>query len=520
MSKVVSLEEAVAMIHNGDTVVTSGIVMSGVPEEVMGAIEKSFLEKGEPRDLTSIFAAGQGLWDGVSAYEHFAHEGMLKRVIGGHYGTCKKLGALIENNQVEGYNLPQGVIVDLYHEALRGMPGHLTKLGLKTFVDPRLEGGKCNSRTTEDLVKVVELEGEEYLYYKTPKIDVAIVRGTTADALGNISFEEEGLPIDMRLIAMAAHACGGKVIVQVKYTCDRLMTDQVAIPGIFVDAVVVSQEPTKYHRLAGGTYYDPTMAGHVFAPAEAAERVPLNAKKVIARRAAMELTPGAIVNLGIGAPEFVANVAQEEGCADLITMTSESGAVAGVPLGGINFGAVQNAWAVVEEGVQFDFYNGGGLTITYLGLAESDKIGNVNVSHFGTSVTGCGGFINISQTTKNLVYCGTFTAGGLKETFGDGKMTIVQEGRNKKFMNEVQQITFSAEFGLETNQNVLYVTERAVFKLVPGGLKLIELAPGVDLQKDVLDQMEFAPIVEDYKIMDEKLFREENIGLKDLITSK
>lgn len=399
------------------------------------------------------------------------------------------------------------------------MPGHLTKLGLKTFVDPRLEGGKCNAVTTEDIVKVVEFEGEEYLYYKTPKIDVAIIRGTIADSLGNISLEEECLPLDMRELAMAAHACGGKVIVQVKYTCDRLMTDKVSIPGIFVDAVVVAQEPVRTHGMTALTFYDPSMAGHVFVPMEATARIPLNAKKVIARRAAMELITGSTVNLGVGSPEFVANIAQEEGCADLVTITSESGAVAGVPMGGKNFGAVQNAWAIMEEGRQFDFYDGGGLSTSFLGLAETDKIGNVNVSHFGTSVTGCGGFINISQTTKNLVYCGTFTAGGLKETFGDGKMTIVQEGKNKKFMNSVQQITFSAEFGVETNQNVLYVTERAVFKLVKDGLKLLEIAPGVDLQKDILDQMEFAPIVEDYKLMDARLFCEENMGLKGMMSA-
>ena len=234
----------------------------------------------------------------------------------------------------------------------------------------------------------------------------------------------------------------------------------------------------------------------------------------------MELTRGAVINLGVGTPEGIANIAAEEGVSDLITMTSESGAVAGVPLGGKAFGSVQNAWAIVEQEVQFDFYDGGGLDVSYLGLAEADRVGNVNVSHFGTNVTGCGGFINISQTTQNLVYCGTFTAGGLKETIGDGKLTILQEGRQKKFIDKVQQITFSGEYGAEIGQNVLYVTERVVFKLVEGGLKLIEIAPGVDLQKDILDQMEFTPIVEDYKLMDERLFREESIHLKEMMLSK
>jgi propionate CoA-transferase len=522
MSKVVSMNEAIALIKDGDCIATSGIVMEGLPEEILIGIEKSFLETGKPNNLSAIFAAGQGAWDETHGWQHMAHEGLITHVIAGHYGTSKSFGKLVEDNKAAGYNLPQGVIVDLFHEAVKGMPGHITKVGLKTFVDPRIEGGKLNdkAKAAGDIVKVVEVDGEEYLMYKTPKIDVALIRGTTADALGNISFEEEALPVDMRVIAMAAKACGGKVIVQVKYTCDRLMTDQVAIPGIFVDAVVVSENPIENHRQTQLHFYEPSLSGHKFVPTSDVAVLPLNAKKVISRRAAMELTKGAVINLGVGAPEGVANVAAEEGISDMITMTSESGAVAGVPLGGKAFGAVQNAWAIVDQQTQFDFYDGGGLDVTFLGLAEADKIGNVNVSHFGTNVTGCGGFINISQTTKNLVYCGTFTAGGLKETVADGKLTIDQEGRNKKFVKEVQQITFSGEYGIESNQNVLYVTERAVFKLVEGGLQLIEIAPGVDLQKDILDQMDFAPIVKDYKLMDPALFTEGNFGLKDIVLAK
>lgn len=520
MSKVMSLKDAIGLIKDGDCIATSGICMEGVPEEIMAGIERSFLETGKPRELNAIFAAGQGCWDDVHGWQHMAHEGLLHSVIAGHYGTCKSLGKLIEDNKIIGYNMPQGVIVDMYHEAVKGMPGHITKLGLKTFVDPRIEGGKLNAKTTEDIVKVIDIDGEEYLMYKTPEIDVAIIRGTSADSLGNISFEEEALPIDMRLIAMAAKASGGKVIVQVKYTCDRLMTDKVEIPGIFVDAVVVSEDPISNHRQTQLHYYDPSLSGHVFVPTDAVASLPLDAKKVICRRAAMELPKNAVINLGVGTPEGVANVAAEEGVSDLIVMTSESGAVAGVPLGGKAFGSVQNAWATIEQQTQFDFYDGGGLDVSYLGLAETDKVGNVNVSHFGTNVTGCGGFINISQTTQNLVYCGTFTAGGLKEIIADGKLTIVQEGKKKKFIEQVQQITFSGEYGASIGQNVLYITERAVFKLVEGGLQLIEIAPGVDLQKDILDQMEFKPIIGEYKLMDESLFKDGNIGLKDLMLSR
>lgn len=520
MNKVISLEDAVSLIKNGDCIVTSGICMSGVPEELMQGIENSFLETGKPNSLNGIFAAGQGCWDDFHGWQHFAHEGLLSSVIAGHYGTCARLGKLIEDNKIIGYNLPQGIIVDLFHEAAKGMPGHITKLGLKTFVDPRIEGGKLNAKTTEDIVKVISIDEEEYLMYKTPKIDVALIRGTTADMYGNISFEEEALPVDMRVIAMAAKACGGKVIAQVKYTCERLMTDKVAVPGIFVDAVVVSKDPASNHRQTQMYFYDPSMSGHAFVSTDAIPSLPLDAKKVISRRAAMELTKGAVINLGVGTPEGVANVATEENISDLITMTSESGAVAGIPMGGKAFGAVQNAWAIVEQQVQFDFYDGGGLDVTYLGLAEVDPVGNVNVSHFGSNVTGCGGFINISQSTPNLVYCGTFTAGGLKEEIKDGKLSILKEGRSKKFINKVQQITFSGEYGAEIGQNVLYVTERAVFKLVKGGLKLLEIAPGIDLQKDILDQMDFKPMIDDYKIMDSRLFSGEPVGLRDIILSK
>lgn len=520
MNKVIPLEEAVNLIKNGDCIATSGICMSGVPEELMQAIEASFLESGKPNSLNAIFAAGQGCWDDVHGWQHLAHEGLLSSVIAGHYGTCARLGKLVEDNKIIGYNLPQGVIVDMFHEAAKGMPGHITKLGLKTFVDPRIEGGKLNAMTTEDLVKVISIDSEEYLMYKTPKIDIALIRGTTADMYGNISFEEEALPVDMRIIAMAAKASGGKVIAQVKYTCERIMTDKVSIPGIFVDAVVVSKDPINNHRQTQMFYYDPSMSGHSFVSTDDILSLPLDAKKIISRRAAMELTKGAVINLGVGTPEGVANVAAEENISDLITMTSESGAVAGIPMGGKAFGAVQNAWAIVEQGVQFDFYDGGGLDVTYLGLAEVDPVGNVNVSHFGTNVTGCGGFINISQNTPNLVYCGTFTAGGLKEEIKDGKLEIIKEGRSKKFINKVQQITFSGEYGAEIGQNVLYITERAVFKLVKGGLKLLEIAPGIDLEKDILDQMDFKPIIDDYKVMDSKLFNNGTIGLRDIILSK
>ncbi|GHU85192.1 propionate CoA-transferase [Spirochaetia bacterium] len=519
MNKIYSLEDAVSLVGDGDLIAGTGIVMSGVAEEVFKALEAKFLSTGHPAELTGMFGSGQGNWED-GAWEHLAHEGMLKRVIGGHYATCAKIGRMINANQVEAYNLPQGMFMRMYRNAAKNVTGELTKLGIRTFVDPRLEGGKLNPVTTEDIVHLVEFKGEEWLYYDTPKINIALIRGTMADPNGNISLEEEILPLDMLAVAMAAKAGGGKVIVQVKYIAEAgsMAASRVDIPGIFVDAVVVSREPELNHRQTQQYYYQPSMSGHVNVPLDSIPLLPLNEKKVLCRRAAMELTSNAVVNLGIGTPEGVANVANEEGIGNQMILTSESGVVAGVPCGGKAFGAVQNAWGFLDMPNQFDFYDGGGLDISILGLAQVNSKGDVNVSKFGPKVAGCGGFINITQNTKKLVYCGTFTAGGLKLEIGGGKLTILQEGRAKKFINKVEQVTYSGEFGAESKQEVLYVTERAVFELTAEGLLLTEIAPGVDLQKDILDQMEFAPIVaKDVRTMVERLFRDEPIGLKALL---
>jgi propionate CoA-transferase len=520
MSKICSMEEALGLIHSGDCIASSGITMCAVPEEIFKALEKKFLETGEPKGLTGVFSAGQGNWDD-GAWVHLAHKGLLKRVIGGHYGSCPKLGDMVSNNELEAYNLPQGVILSMFRNAYRGKAGELSKIGMKTFVDPRQDGGKLNASTTEDLVLLKKFEGEDWLYYKTPKIDVAIIRGSIADENGNISLEEEILPLDMRTVAMAAKGCGGKVIVQVKHLAKAgsLLSDRVSIPGNMVDAVVLCQDPLQNHRQAFDYFYEPSMSGHINVPENSIKPMALSEKKVISRRAAMELKPGYVVNLGIGTPEGVSTVAAEEGISSQIILTAESGVVGGIPVGGKSFGAVQNAWCVVDALSQFDFYEGGGLNVTYLGLAQTNRKGDVNVSKFGTKVTGCGGFIDISQNTKKLVYCGTFTAGGLKLRVGGGKLEILQEGRSKKFVKELQQVTFSGEFAMETKQDVLYITERAVFRLTDKGMMLIEVAPGVDLKKDVLGQMEFEPVISpDLKLMDKRLFEEGLIDLKAMMS--
>ena len=517
--KLTTAEEAAKLVKDGDTVVCSGFMLSTVAEEMYSALEKRFLETSSPKNLTIMCGAGVGdLRPEVDlGLDHFAHEGLLKRVIAGHYGSNHRITKMINENRIESYNWPQGVISHVVRAVGNGQKGYLTKIGMKTYMDPRLEGAKMNDITKEDLIEVVDLLGEEYLYYKAPKVDVALIRGTTADEDGNVSFEDEIAYSMARVSAMAAKACGGKVIVQVKNYVKSGQIDprMVQVAGIFVDAIIITQDLDRNHRQTPGSFHNDALCGQFKVTTSSVRPLKMSAKKIIGRRAAMELIPHSVVNLGIGVPETVSAVAAEEGCSDQMVMTVEAGAIGGIPAGGWDFGASINPWALVEEPVQFDFYHSGGLDVTFLGLAEVNKLGSVNVSKFGTKITGCGGFIDISQSTKKVVFCGTFTAGGLDLGIKDSALSVITEGRAKKFKGDLQQVTFSGEFAVETKQEVLFITERAVFELVEGGLKLIEIAPGIDLQKDVLDQMEFDPIIsEDLKLMDTKLFIEEPIGLK------
>ena len=389
-------------------------------------------------------------------------------------------------------------------------------MGLYTFVDPRNGGGKLNSATTEDIVKIVNIEGQERLLYKSFPINVVFVRGSYADEYGNCTVHHEIGPIDVTAMAQACRNSGGKVIVQVEKVVQGGTLDPklVAIPGIYVDAIVIGSAEDNMQCL--GTPYDGSLTGEYRIPMDAIPPIPLDAKKIIARRAAMELPQDAIVNLGTGAPEKIANVAAEEGISDKMTLTVEAGSIAGVPMGGTQFGASANAMAIIPHNVQFDFYQGGGLDVAFLGLAETAPNGDLNVSKFGTRLAGAGGFIDITQNAKKVVYCGTFTAKGLKTECRDGALVITQEGAKKKFVQQVEHITFSGKYAVEVGQPVLYITERAVFELRPDGVTLIEIAPGIDLQTQVLDQMEFMPkIAPDLKLMDSRIFREEKMGLAD-----
>jgi propionate CoA-transferase len=505
--KVVSAAQAVTRIRDGDTVATGGFVGVGFAENIAVALEERFTTTGSPRGLTLLYAAGQGD-GGERGLNHFGHEGLLRRVIGGHWGLVPKLQRLAIDNRVEAYNLPQGVISQLFRDTAAGKPGLLTHVGLGTFVDPRHGGGKVNASTTEDLVEVVAVGGREWLFYRALPVQVAILRGTTADAAGNVTMEREALTLEALALAMAAHNSGGLVIVQVERLAatGSLPPRQVRIPGILVDCVVVAERP-EYHMQTFGTQYDAAFAGELRVPLDGVAPMPLSARKVIARRALMELADGDVVNLGIGMPEGVAAVAAEEGLLDRFTLTAEAGVIGGMPAGGLDFGVTVNPDAVIDQPYQFDFYDGGGLDVAVLGLAQADRHGNLNVSKFGRKLAGAGGFINISQSARKVVFVGTFTAGSLEVAIGEGVLAILREGDAHKFVRDVEQRTYSGAVALERGQEALFVTERCVFRLVPGGLELIEVAPGIDIERDILLRMDFAPLIApDLRAMDSRLF--------------
>jgi propionate CoA-transferase len=512
--KVVSARAAVDLVRSGDTLAIHGAGGGNVePDLLIKTLAERFEETGEPRGLTIFHVSGLGDWK-ATGLNQLTGDGLVRRNVGGHYGMSPKYAQLILDNKIEAYNWPQGVMSQWLREVAAGRPGLVTHIGLRTFIDPRLEGGKLNARTTEDLVEVVSLAGREWLFYRAFPLNVCFVRGTTADEKGNISLEHEPAFLEVLPMAAATRNSGGIVIAQVKRLAQAgtLPAKQVKVPHTMVDHIVV--HPGQWQSVEGE--YNAAFSGEVKVPVGSIAPMPLDERKVIARRAALEIAalPRAILNMGVGMPDGVALVAAEEGISDRITITIEQGITGGIPAPGVLFGMSSNPEAVIDQGYQFDFYDGGGLDLTFLGLAEADERGNVNVSKFQGRMPGVGGFVNISQGARAACFLGTFTAGGLEVEVGGGRLRIVKEGRFKKFVRKVQQITFSGELAAERGKRVQFITERAVLEITREGLLLTEIAPGVELERDVIGQMEFRPrIAADLKTMDLRIFREGLMGL-------
>jgi len=503
--EIVSATEAADLFGSEDVLLLGGNGGMGVAEKVLEALEARYLETGKPRDLTLMHITGIGarIEKGVC---RFAHPGFVSAVIGGNYGLQLPFMKLIADNRIEAWNFPQGVMAQLCRSLAAGQPGVLTHVGLGTYMDPRQEGGRMNARTTRHLVELVHAAGQDWLLYTAPRPTIALIRGTTADEDGYVSMEHEATTREDLSIAQAVHNAGGTVICQVERLARRgsLHPQTVKIPGFLIDYVVLDPDQSQTYATA----YDPSRSGETRLPAFAIRPDPLSERRVIARRAAMELRQGDIVNLGVGVSAMIPNVAAEEGIEDDITLTVESGVVGGIPGQGLDFGSSVNPRVILDQPYQFDFYDGGGLTCAFLSFAEVNARGHVNVTRFGGRTDGAGGFIDISQNTRRLVFSGTFTGGGLALDIDDNGLRVRQEGRFRKFVDDIGQISFNADRAREQGQQVLYVTERAVFRMSETGLVLAEIAPGIRLREDVLDQMAFTPELPTRpKLMDPRLFR-------------
>lgn len=516
----ITAKQAADMIEDNSTVCTIAMTLVSASESILKEIEKKYLTKNHPKDITLLHSCGQS--DRKDGIQHFAHEGLVKRIIGSHWGLQPRWMDMIASNKVEAYCLPQGQIAQLYRSMACGLPGKMSKVGLGTFIDPRIEGGKMNDRTKplEDIVDILEYKGQEYMFYNEIPINTVIIRGTVCDEMGNLTTTEEAMKLEVLPAVLATKRYGGKVIAQVKRVVENgsINPKDVTVPGVFIDGIVVCENPDEDHRQTSSWVYDPSYCGQARVPQGSIQPAPFNERKFIARRGTLELKKGDIVNLGTGIPnDMVGKVCNEEGVANDIMITVESGIYGGVQAGGIDFGIGQNLVAMIGHHEQMDYYNGAGVDITYMGLGELDGNGNINSTKMGPRCTGAGGFIDITQNAKIVVFCGTFSASGAKYRFEDNKLVIEEEGKIKKMVSSVAQISFNGEIARNKGQKVIIVTERCVFELVKEGVKLVEIAPGIDLQTQILDVMDFRPIVdENLKTMDSDLFIQDGpFGLKD-----
>ena len=504
-------EAAVALVRDGDTLAVGG---SGggllEPDLLLQHLGARARTGDGPHGITLVHTTGIGDREG-GGMDHLAVPGLARRVVAGNWGMAPAMSAMAADGAFEAYNFPQGVMSQLYREIAGGRPGLVTHVGLGMFCDPRIEGGRLNDRCTDDLVEVVELAGREWLFYRSFAIDVCFIRGTTADENGNVSLEQEGARLEMLAMAQATRNSGGLVIAQVRNIARAGSLDPrtVVVPGICVDVVVrhEGQRQLVTHD------YNPGFSGEQKVALSSLPPFPLDQRKVVARRALAEVRSGDVVNLGVGIADGIAAVAAEEGFLSDFTLTIEQGLVGGIPARGVIFGVATNPDAVLDQPSQFDFYDGGGLDTAFLGFAQVDREGNVNVSKFGPRVVGTGGFVNISQNADTVVFCGTFTAGGLQATPADGRLRIESEGRHSKFVEAVDQITFSAAEARRRGQRILYVTERAVFELGPDGLVLTEIAPGVDMDGEVLKLLPFpVTVADDLQLMDPRVLTDAPLG--------
>lgn len=518
--KLIESNEIEHLVKDGDTLFITGITLGGYADEAVKEIEKSFFETGHPKELTAYWTSSIGDRNDTGM-AHIAHEGLLKRGVGGHLKGCgRNMVNITAENKAEIFNFPQSVTATMARYISAKKPGVITKIGLGTMMDPRWEGAAMNdmAKNAEPQVELIHLHGEEWLLYKLPKVNVTLIRGSVADEKGNISIYREGYKLNQLSAASAAKACGGIVIVQVEriVKAGSIPPKDVAVPGVMVDYVFCAKPEN--HWQTGKSYYNPSFSGELRVPLENVEKEALSARKVIARRAAMLMRKGDVCNLGVGIPEAVSSVAAEEGVVEEITLTTEAGNMGGMPANKHDFGCCWNPEATIEMADNFDYYDGGCLDFGCLGILQVDGAGNVNASKLNGGGIGVGGFMDVAAGAKTIAFT-TIFVGGVDVEIKDGQLKIIKEGTIRKFRNEIEQISFNGELSLKDNKKIYYITERAVFRLIPEGLELIEIAPGADLQKDILDQMDFRPVMKNIRQMPAEIFNEKWGGLSEITST-